>query len=139
MKSESSDPTSFSLTTPPGKGKRNRCLSIPSSFSNRMLWQEVDSESLLPLTFCLGRNHYWENDSDHKHLNDDGRMMENHSFPVILDCSVPARCMSRSILSVLLGLWKLETLAGHSPGLSKVVQPLGTLTTQDNTPFHKIS
>ena len=38
-----------------------------------MFWQEVDREPLLPLTFCLGRNHYWENGSRLK-PNDDGRI-----------------------------------------------------------------
>ena len=48
--------------------------------------------------------------------------MENHSPPIILDCSVPAKSTNRPIPSVLLGLWSLETLAGHSPGSSIVVQ-----------------
>ena len=105
MKGESGDPTSFSRTTPPGKGKGIGVFQFFLPFP-RMLWQEVDSESLLPLTFCLGRNQYWEVDFDYKHSNDDGRMMENRSFTIILDCSVPAKRTSRPIPGVLLGLWR---------------------------------
>ena len=122
MKGESGDPTSFSRTTLRGKGKGVGVFRFFLPSPPRMLWQEVDRESLLPLTFCLGRNHYWENGSDHKPSNDDGRMMEDiHPF-IILDCSIPAKRTNRPIPSVLLGLWRLETLAGHSPESSRVVQ-----------------
>ena len=96
-------------------------------------------ETLPDMTFVICMSQHWEAASYIYPCLEEGWWKDGiFASTVFLDCSIPTwNSVNRTIFSVLLGFWIRGIQAGHSPRLSRVIQTMESLMTQDNTPFHK--